>query len=152
MTGKKAYMVVEAVLCALTAGLLAGAAIRMYVQGAAVQASGDLFYYIFTREKVGAVLQNILPLITALIAFTAAGWILKIRDESADKPVILKRIDVKRCAAMAVPQKSGRSEHILRIVFLCLAAALIIWGVLNGGLEDVFTKGSVICTECIGLG
>ena len=35
MKGKKAYMVIETVLCVLTAVLLAAAAIRMYVQGAA---------------------------------------------------------------------------------------------------------------------
>ena len=43
---KKVYMIVESLLCALTAGLLMAAAIRMYVEGATIQASGELFYYI----------------------------------------------------------------------------------------------------------
>ena len=152
MTRKKAYLIIESALCALAAGVLAAAAIRMYLHGAAMQASGDLFYYIYTREKVGAVLVNILPLIAALIAFTVAGWILGIRDETADRPAELKGIDVKTCVAGAVPQKAGRRAFIVRIVILILAIVLIILGVRNGGLEDVLAKGASICTECVGLG
>ena len=152
MTRKKVYMIIESVLCALAAGVLAVSAIRMYLHGAAIQASGDLFYYIFTREKVGAVLVNILPLIAALIAFTVAGWILGIRDETTDKPAPLNGIDIKTSVAKAVLQKTGRREYILRIVILILAIVLIILGVRNGGMEDVLAKGASICTECIGLG
>ncbi len=152
MKGKKLYFVVESLLCALTAGLLSAAAIRMYVEGEAIRASGDLFYYIFTREKVGAALQTLLPLVTALIAFTAAGWIFGIRDERADKPASLKGMDIKASVKQAVPSETGRRAAILRIVILVLAVVLIILGVQNGGLEDVFAKGAAICTECVGLG
>ena len=152
MGRKKAYMIIESVLCVLTAGALAASAIRMYVEGAAVQASGDLFYYIFTREKVGAALMNLLPLVTALAAFTVAGWVMGIRDETADKPAALKGMDVKASVAKAVPQKTGRRESTLRIVVLVLAIVLIILGVWNGGLDEVLAKGASICTECVGLG
>ena len=152
MGRKKAYMIIESVLCVLTAGTLAASAIRMYVEGAAVQASGDLFYYIFTREKVGAALMNLLPLVTALAAFTVAGWVIGIRDETADKPAALKGMDVKASVAKAVPQKTGRRESTLRIVVLVLAIVLIILGVWNGGLDEVLAKGASICTECVGLG
>ena len=145
-------MVIESLLCSVTAGVLAAAAIRMYIRGAAAQASGDLFYYIYTREKVGAVLVNLLPLIAALIAFTAAGWILGIRDESAGKPAALKGMDVRASVAKAVPQKTGRREWILRIVILILAVVLIILGARNGGRDDVLAKGASVCSECIGLG
>ena len=152
MTRKKVYMVIESLLLSLTAGLLAAAAVRMYVRGAAAQASGDLFYYIFTREKAGAALQSILPVIIAFIVFTAAGWILGIKDETEDQPAALKGMDVKQSVKRAVPQKTGRREKILRIVIFILAIVLIILGVRNGGLDDVFAKGAAICTECIGLG
>lgn len=152
MTRKKIYMWIESLLCALTAGLLAAAAIRMYVEGAAKQASGDLFYYIYTREKVGAALTALLPLIAALIAFTVAGWVLGIRDETADKPAKLPGMDVKQSVAKAVPAQTGRRERILRIVILILAVCLIFLGVRNGGMEDVLAKGASICTECVGLG
>ena len=152
MRGKKLYWVIESLLCALVAGLLAAAAVRMYIHGTAVQASGDLFYYIYTREKVGAALLTLLPLITAFLAFTVAGWILGIRDEKAEKPAALNGMDVKQSVTKAVPQKAGRREVILRVVILILAAALIIMGICNGGLEDVLAKGASICTECVGLG
>lgn len=152
MTRKKVYMLIESLLCALTAGLLMAAAIRMYVEGAAIQASGDLFYYIYTREKVGAVLLKLLPLITGVIGFTVAGWILGIRDETQDKPAALKGMDIRESVKKAVPQKSSRRIQILRVVILILAIALIILGVRNGGLDDVFAKGASICTECVGLG
>ena len=152
MRGKKLYWVIESLLCALVAGLLAAAAVRMYIHGTAVQASGDLFYYIYTREKVGAALLALLPLITAFLAFTVAGWILGIRDEKAEKPAALNGMDVKQSVTKAVPQKAGRREVILRVVILILAASLIIMGICNGGLEDVLAKGASICTECVGLG
>ncbi len=41
---------------------------------------------------------------------------------------------------------------LLRGGLLLLALALIVLGVLNGGLRDVFVKAANICTECIGLG
>lgn len=152
MRGKKLYWVIESLLCALVAGLLAAAAVRMYIHGTAVQASGDLFYYIYTREKVGAALLTLLPLITAFLAFTVAGWILGIRDEKVEKPAALNGMDVKQSVTKAVPQKAGRREVILRVVILILAASLIIMGICNGGLEDVLAKGASICTECVGLG
>ena len=152
MKRKKTYMLIESILCALAAGLPAAAAVRMYVHGAAVQVSGDLFYYIFTREKAGAVLLDLLPLIAAAAAFTVAGWILGIRDEKADQPAVLDGMDIKQSVMRAVPQKTGRRELILRNVVLILAVILICLGVYNGGLADVFAKGASVCTECIGLG
>ena len=41
---------------------------------------------------------------------------------------------------------------LLRGGLLLLALALIVLGVLNGGLREVFVKAANICTECIGLG
>ena len=152
MNRKTTYFVIESLLLALLMGLLAVAAIRMYLHGAAMQASGDLFYYIYTREKVGAALMAILPLFTAFAAFTIAGWVFGIRDESVDKPVSLKGMDVKQSVAKAVSRTAGRQQVILRVVILVLAIVLIILGVLNGGLDDVFAKGASIWTECVGLG
>lgn len=57
---------------------------------------------------------------------------------------------VKRPSAVA--QDAGRGMWILRAAVLALAAALIISGIRNGGLEDVLTKANAICMECIGLG
>lgn len=39
-----------------------------------------------------------------------------------------------------------------RIAVAVLGVALLIWGICNGGANDVFIKAINICTECIGLG
>ena len=53
------------------------------------------------------------------------------------------------------PQKSpDRTKLIwgIRIALVIAAIILIIAGILNGGMADVLTKATNICTECIGLG
>ena len=152
MKPKKIYLIIESALLALTAGLLAAAAVRMYVHGAAQIASGDLFYYIYTREKVGAALLHLLPLICATAVFTVAGWVLGIRDESAGKLAAMDGIDVKESVKKAVPKKTGRRERILQSIILILAIVLILLGIWNGGMDEVYEKGAAICTECVGLG
>ena len=154
MTRKKTFLIVQSVLCALIAGLLAAAALRLYFDGAAKQAEGDLFYYMFTREKAGSELLPILPLFFTAFGLTAAGLILGIRDENADRPVrdeVLLR-DLGSIQNRAVHQTATPKELYLRTAIIVLAVALIIAGILNGGLEDVLAKGAAICTECVGLG
>ena len=54
MKGKRLFLAAQAALCILAAAALAAAAVRMYAEGSAAQAGGDLFAYMFTREKAGA--------------------------------------------------------------------------------------------------
>ena len=54
-------------------------------------------------------------------------------------------------SAAAKPAAACRTA-MLRGVLLVLALGLIVLGVLNGGLRDVFIKAANLCTECIGLG
>ena len=76
MTRNKTFLIVQSVFCALIAGLLAAAALQLYFDGAAKQAEGDLFYYMYTREKAGAKLLPILPLFFTALGLTLAGLIL----------------------------------------------------------------------------
>jgi hypothetical protein len=93
MTGKRVYLTVQAFVCALAAALLVAAAIGLYREGTAVQKeTGDLFYYIYTWDKAGARLAPLLPLIYGALGMTAAGWILGVRDENADKPARNEKI------------------------------------------------------------
>ena len=61
-------------------------------------------------------------------------------------------IDVKESVKKAVPKKTGRRERILQSIILILAIVLILLGIWNGGMDEVFDKGAAICTECVGLG
>ncbi len=48
------------------------------------------------------------------------------------------------------PQAKGMT--VVRIALLAIAIALVVIGILNGGMADVLAKAVRICTECIGLG
>ena len=154
MTRKKTFLIVQSVFCALIAGLLAAAALQLYFDGAAKQAEGDLFYYMYTRERAGAKLLPVLPVIFCAFGMTLAGLILNIRDENADKPVRDEKLlrNLGNLQNKAVHQQATSGELYLRVAVMILAVCLIIAGILNGGLEDVLAKGAAICTECIGLG
>ena len=154
MIRRKAFLIVQALFCALVAGLLAAGALSLYFDGAAKQAAGDLFYPMFTREKAGAWLLSILPVFLCSLALTAAGLLLGIRDENADKPVRDEKLPraSSRVREKAVRQRADRKTMILRTAVLLLSLILIAAGILNGGLEDVLLKGIAICTECVGLG
>ena len=154
MTRKQVLLIIQSVLCISIACLLAVGALSLYLDGAARQAEGDLFYYMFTRERAGAKLAPILPLICCAFGVTVAGVILGIRDEDADKPVwdekLLRKIG--GIQERAVHQQADQKTRILRTAVLAIALVLIVIGILTGGLEDVLAKGAAICTECVGLG
>ena len=80
--------------------------------------------------------------------------ILGIRDENADKPVREEKLlrDLGEIQRWAARREVSRGTQYLRTAVFALALALIVMGILNGGLEDVLAKGAAICTECIGLG
>lgn len=154
LTRKKVFLITQSVFCALIAGLLAAAALSLYFDGAAKQAQGDLFYYMFTREKVGAKLLPILPLFFCALGLTLSGLILGVADEKAEKPVRDEKLlrDLGSIRDKAVHQQADQKTAILRMAVLVIALILIVLGILNGGLEDVLAKGAAICTECVGLG
>ena len=39
-----------------------------------------------------------------------------------------------------------------RVGVAVVGVVLVVVGILNGGMQDVFAKAVKICTECIGLG
>ena len=148
------FLIVQAALCAMIAALLAAGALSLYLDGAAKQAEGDLFYYMFTRERAGAKLLPVLPLLCCAVGLTVAGVLLGIRDENEDKPVRDEKLlrDLGSIQERAVHQQADRKTAILRTAVLVIALVLIVIGIINGGLEDVLAKGAAVCTECVGLG
>ncbi len=154
MTRRKLFMAVQAALCAAIAVLLAAGALSLYLDGAAKQAEGDLFYYMFTRERAGAKLLPVLPLLCCALGMTAAGVFLGIRDENDEKPVRDEKLlrDLGGIRERAVRQQADRKTVVLRTAVLAVALILIVIGIITGGLEDVLAKGAAVCTECVGLG
>ena len=154
MSRIKIFLIVQAVLCTVIAALLAAGVLSLYLDGAAKQAEGDLFYYMFTRERAGAKLAPILPLLFCALGLTVAGVLLGIKDENAEKPIRNEKLlrDLGSIREKAVYQQADPKTRILRTAVLVIALILIVTGILNGGLEDVLAKGAAICPECVGLG
>ena len=50
------------------------------------------------------------------------------------------------------PHSNSKIVTGIRIAVAVAALALIVAGILNGGMADVLSKAINICTECIGLG
>lgn len=154
MTHKRTFLIIQSLLCALTAGLLAAGALCLYFDGAAKQAEGNLFYYIFTREKAAAKLLSVLPVALVALGMSITGWILGIRDEEDGKPVRDEKL-LREAGSLRKDAVHGQEDQktvILRTAVLVIAVFLIILGIMNGGLEDVLAKGAAVCTECVGLG
>lgn len=47
---------------------------------------------------------------------------------------------------------SEKGTTVCRIVFAVVGVALVVIGIFNGGMHDMFQKAINICTQCIGLG
>ena len=64
-------------------------------------------------------------------------------------------VQSKNIASASTAQENPNRTKLvmgIRIALLVVAIALIIAGILNGGMADVLAKAVNICTECIGLG
>ena len=112
MTKNRLYMIVQSALILLLVILLSSAAIRIFLEGDAIQRNGDMFYWIYTRDRVAERFAPIAPLFFAAIGLTVAGWLLGVKDENADKPV--QDTQIARdlvCARVQSPSDAMRREQ-----------------------------------------
>jgi hypothetical protein len=50
-------------------------------------------------------------------------------------------------------RKDGRrAVAVTQIVLLVVGVALVVLGLLNGEVYEIFSKATVICMDCIGIG
>lgn len=83
-----------------------------------------------------------LAVLIALIAVCLLAGFIKRQPEKRKKPDEYKR-------AKAIKKRTETAARVGAVVFALL---MIVFGIINGGLYDVFVKAVNICTECIGLG
>ena len=118
------------------------AAVILFVSGSA-QRAADMAKSVFTREGIGKALLWLLPLFLLWLVSLAAALLSGVKARAAG-PAAGK--------APMEPLPGKERTPLIRTALMVLAAGLIVWGIVNGGLNDVFVKAVRICTECIGLG
>ena len=84
MTRTRIYLILQALLCVLLVLLLSVSAVTVYREGAARKAEHPL-EPIYTREIAAEKTAPIAPLFFAAAGMLAAGLVLGIKDEKADK-------------------------------------------------------------------
>ena len=123
MTEKKTFLIVQSVLCVLLCVLLAASAVSIYREGLAHRAE-DPMASIYTREKTAEKFKPIAPLFFGAIGMTVAGWILAVKDENADKPVM----DAEIVRNLTVSRVKKQSEAMLEEQKKQKQLALTGWG------------------------
>ena len=137
----------QSVLCILTALVLIVADLIVYFNGLA-ERSADPMADIYTVDAISRKAIFIIPVLLVSIIVTVICFVLKVRDAGADKPAV--NVDIRKNTDEDMP--SSKAVKTARIILLVMAVILIITGIFNGSVTDVFVKAAKICTECIGLG
>ena len=166
MNKKKIFLIAQSLLCAALCVLLILAAFGIYREGLALKVA-DPLSWICPREKAAAALGPVLPLLIITLVMTAAGLVLGIRDESAERPVqdteCLRDLTVSRVSSASAEMQAERAKQKKLLcggwaVFaLCMVPVLLY--VMNGShfpngdLEPVFLAlvGHVLPWIAIGL-
>ena len=101
------------------------------------------------ESVMGAMLRWVAPWVT--VAFAALGLLAWANGRSLARELEATKVAPRR--EPEPPKATKPALHIVgRVALAVFAAALIVAGILNGGMYDVLVKAINICTECIGLG
>ena len=138
---QKKRRLIHAVCAAACALCLAPAA--LYLTDLTHFASRDL------EPVMGAMMLHITPWILA--AFVCIMVCEQLSHQSMLLEIRAAKQAPKRQPEAASVQ-SAKARGVARAALYMAAAAMLIAGVLNGGMRDVLVKAVNICTECIGLG
>ena len=113
-------------------------------------------YDIMDFEAVhAALLARLVPCAIVGFGLLSTGFILIDRSRRREAELGKPRLSVARredpiAPYMGVRQKRG--VFFARLVLSAAALAMVIAGIANGGMKDVFFKAIRICAECVGLG
>lgn len=135
---RRTMLAVCAAVCAVCA-----LGVGVYMTDLTHFASRDL------EPVMGTMLLHVAP-------WVAAAFVCVMLFEQMNYRSMLTEIDEAQKAPKREPEpakaQSTKARSAARIVLYAAAVALLIAGVLNGGMRDVLVKAINICTECIGLG
>ena len=153
MTEKKLYLGMQSVLCILLVILLAVSAVSIYREGKARKAENPM-EWIYTREAVGEKFIPIAPLFFGAIGMTAAGWILAVKDENADKPVndaeMTRNLTVSRVVTPSekMKEEQRRQKKTFWAGWICFLLCMVPIGIYiangehfpDGNLEEMIAS------------
>ncbi len=145
MNRNKVLLIVQSILCVLSAVGLIVADLVIYLQGISEQES-DPMAQIYTVDTIVDHAVIIIPVMIVSLIVTVILLTLKVKDPNADRAVNVPGIRTNNTGG------KSSATVMARTVILLVAVAFIIAGILNGSIHDVLVKASKICTECIGLG
>ena len=146
------YKIGLAVWSILVAVLLIAQAWSIFLQGGQEP---------YTVETIVAHFQDIAVFVWVWVAAVFVGGIgALIWFHEQDKPIFPKRNKEKEKCMISKNKDDGLNSifknakmiFFLRIGLLIFSVVLIIIGIVNGGMADVYEKAKNICTQCIGLG
>ncbi len=116
------------------------------------------------NKEVLAMLKNILPYIGAALLVCCGALVFEGFYARTQLPRMRKLLTLWRGTMSETPPFATQRAAIsrvcesetflvgIRLAVLALGVTLFVLGLFNGGIEDVFRKAVMICTECIGLG
>ena len=135
---RKTVFVICAAVCAVCA-----VQVWLYMANLTHFASRDL------EPVIGAMLIHVVPWV--VVAFACIMTFEQLNDKS-----MLIEIEEAKKAPKRQPEpakaQNMKARNIARAALYAAAVAMLVAGVLNGGMRDVLVKAVNICTECIGLG
>ena len=113
----------------------------------------------FTADYNASVVSACLWILPcAFVAMGAAVAFLFLENACIERQIGYVKSALRQSKGIA-PADSAEARRVsprllmgIRIALFAVALALIIAGILNGGMADVLSKATNICTECIGLG
>ena len=143
MTKRKLYFALQSVLCVLLGGMAIVAILGIYREGMAVRADRPLAW-VFEKERMARYFGPVLPVLLLWVVMVLVGLLPGLGAQERGLP------KGKRIAKEGYEKASKRG--MVPWLFLGLAVAFLVLGVMNGSAFDVFGKAVKICTECVGLG
>lgn len=132
--------------------------------GCAVLCAGfPLLYFLdfshFPNENLNKEVLHAMLFALPFLAVLFAGLFLytRLRVKLQKKELAAIKAAVAAGDLQTENEFTNKSRHapyivILRFALLLIAIALLLIGIWNGSMHDVFVKATNICTECIGLG
>ena len=115
---------------------------------------------LFTVDNLnGDIIRSVIIVMTPAILCLGLCFLctVLIRKSLQREAIIYKNALAAGAPRIKAPKTEQSNETplyvwILRGSIVAAAVAFVVVGIINGGMNDVFTKAVAICTECIGLG